>query len=113
MGFQASSIRVRKIVPQFCTRAHIFFRLQQIDKSFVDLQNFLNGAISSKQEELVDQTSLDVRNKNLFTRVVMSSLQEGTKGLDTDGIIGNLFIYLFAGVRPVNCVSLVPIADSK
>lgn len=84
-----------------------FSRLQQIDRAFVDLQNFLKTEVSSKQEEFVDQKSLDVRNKNLFTRVVMSSFQEGNKGLDNDGIIGNLFIYLFAGVRSLDRVSPV------
>lgn len=57
--------------------------------------------------------NISVLNKNLFTRVVMSSLQEGMKGLDDDSIIGNLFIYLFAGVRPVSLVSPVSKIDHK
>ena len=34
----------------------------------------------------------------------MSSIQEGSKGLDDDDIIGNLFVYLFAGVRPIGSI---------
>ena len=62
----------------------------------------MKDEVASKKAELAEQKSsgaLDMQNKNLFTRVVMSSLQEGSKGLNDDDIIGNLFTYLFAGVR--------------
>lgn len=64
--------------------------------------------MSSKRAELIKEKELDeldTSNKNLFTRVVMSSLQEGTKGLDDDEIIGNLFIYLFAGVSAISLIN--------
>ena len=80
------------------------YSIRQIDRSFTDLQNFLKDEVASKKAELAVQKSsgaLDMQNKNLFTRVVMSSLQEGSKGLNDDDIIGNLFTYLFAGVSLV------------
>ncbi|KAF7792419.1 hypothetical protein EIP86_003456 [Pleurotus ostreatoroseus] len=84
-----------------------------ITRSFTDLQNFLKDEVASKKAELAEQKSsgaLDMQNKNLFTRVVMSSLQEGSKGLNDDDIIGNLFTYLFAGHESTASAMVITLA---
>ncbi|KAF7790325.1 hypothetical protein EIP86_001279, partial [Pleurotus ostreatoroseus] len=89
----ADSLLLRLVLPKWVYKF-------PIARSYADLVKFLRGEVSLKQAELAEQKAfggLDTSNKNLFTRVVMSSIQEGTKGLNEDDIIGNLFIYLFAG----------------
>lgn len=67
------------------------------------MERFLNLEVTNKKEELSRDKQLHeeitAANRNLFTRVVTASEQEGPKGLSHQEIIGNLFIYLFAGVR--------------
>ena len=66
------------------------------------MQHFLNLEVNLKKAELARDNQLSEpitnANRNLFTRIVMASEEEGPKGLSQDELIGNLFIYLFAGV---------------
>ena len=78
------------------------FRLHKIDVAFKELERFLLSEVSAKQAELtgagVKHTQPDAANRNLFSRVVLASMRESDKGFNQQEIIGNLFIYLFAGV---------------
>lgn len=63
----------------------------------------MNVEIAAKKRELAlekdDEKGVSTTSKNLFSRVVLASQLDGTAGLSNDEIRGNLFIYLFAGVR--------------
>ena len=48
-------------------------------------------------------------NRNLFTRVVLASEDEGPKGLSDEEITGNLFIYLLAGVNMLPSLIMLPV----
>lgn len=78
--------------------------------AFDDFQKFLDDEVSAKKLELKNDVhfdgSISDSNKTVFGRVVAASQQEGTKGLDQREIIGNLFIFLFAGVSVVCGVGL-------
>ncbi|KAJ3521984.1 hypothetical protein NM688_g8941 [Phlebia brevispora] len=95
----ASGLLPRIIFPKWAFKLPLKF-LQANDKSFTALDSFLNSEVSSKKAELLNEkilNILDTPNKNLFTRVVISSMVEGSKGLSDNEIIGNLIFYLFAG----------------
>ncbi|KAJ3555774.1 hypothetical protein NM688_g2393 [Phlebia brevispora] len=95
----ANGLLPRLLLPKWAFKLPLKF-LQANDTSFTALESFLNAEVSSKKAELYHEkmlNMLDTSNKNLFTRVVLSSMVEGPKGLSDDEIIGNLFIYLFAG----------------
>lgn len=61
----------------------------------------MDAEITAKQKELTQEAQFEKSSRNLFARVVLASQEEGAtgKGLTHDEIRGNLFIYLFAGVR--------------
>ncbi|KAI0080522.1 cytochrome P450 [Panus rudis PR-1116 ss-1] len=74
---------------------------QRINTAFKDFDKFLNAEITAKKTELKHDIHFDGTlsdsNKTVFARVVAASQQEGARGLDQREIIGNLFIFLFAG----------------
>ncbi|KAK7677523.1 hypothetical protein QCA50_019529 [Cerrena zonata] len=75
--------------------------LRRIKTAFNDFQTFLDAEVSNKKRELKNDRqfdgSLSDANKSVFARLVTASEQEGAKGLDQHELIGNLFIFLFAG----------------
>ena len=77
--------------------------LRRIKVAFEDFQTFLDSEVSNKKQELKSDIqfdgSLSAANKSVFARLVLASEQEGSRGLDQRELIGNLFIFLFAGVR--------------
>ena len=77
--------------------------LRRIKVAFEDFQTFLDTEVANKKRELKTDVqfdgSLSVANKSVFARLVRASEQEGPVGLDHRELIGNLFIFLFAGVR--------------
>lgn len=76
--------------------------MRKIWTAYTELQQFLGNEVNRKKAELAEIKQLGQGDKsvkrNLFTRVVMASESDDFKGLDQNEIIGNLFIYLFAGV---------------
>ena len=77
--------------------------LREADYAFEELERFLNTEIEAKERKLTlekdDEKGVSTTSKNLFSRVVLASQLDGPLGLTKDEIRGNLFIYLFAGVR--------------
>lgn len=74
-------------------------RIRKIDVAFNEFEQFLQQEVASKSKELDENSTQNITasNRNLFTRIVMASKDE--KRFSERDIIGNLFIYLFAGVR--------------
>lgn len=100
LGFQASHRKVRFRRVSFCTSLKLCISLRDMDHGFNELERFLNLEIAAKKRELALEKDSDAQDdKNLFSRVVLASESEGSAGLSHEEIRGNVFIYLFAGVR--------------
>lgn len=78
-------------------------RLRPIKAAFEHLEKFLGEEIVAKKAELARDAKLDdavsKANKNVFGRFVAASERERALGLGSGDIIGNLFVFLLAGVR--------------
>ena len=78
------------------------YSLQPIDTAFINFEKFLHNEIAAKKAELARDMKLDgqvsAANKNVFGRFVAASEREGSQGLGMSELIGNLFIFMFAGV---------------
>ncbi|CAL1705399.1 unnamed protein product [Somion occarium] len=96
----STSLLEKMVLPNWVFRLPIE-GLRRMKIAFDDFQKFLDDEVSAKKLELKNDVhfdgSISDSNKTVFGRVVAASQQEGTKGLDQREIIGNLFIFLFAG----------------
>lgn len=76
--------------------------LRKIYVAFEEFQSFLRSEVGLKKAELAKSKQFHhettASSRNLFSRMVLASEEEGLRGLRHDELIGNLFVYLFAGV---------------
>ena len=91
------------IIENYMNYVVFVISLRRIKVAFEDFQTFLDTEVANKKRELKTDVqfdgSLSAANKSVFARLVRASEQEGPAGLNHRELIGNLFIFLFAGVR--------------
>lgn len=87
------------------------FSLQKIDNAWHDLHFWLKREVSTRKADLLNVMKLSGGDKsqyerNVFGRLIAASIEQGDMFNNAD-VVGNLFIFFFAGVRSMYfCASL-------
>ncbi|EPQ50623.1 cytochrome P450 [Gloeophyllum trabeum ATCC 11539] len=104
MSFEeALTIVTEKAVVRLAAPRWLYYlpikQLQQVEKAYNTISNFMSTFIAAKQAELSSQTGgNDTRaNQDLLTRLVAASQAEGKNGLSDRELFGNTFTFMFAG----------------
>ena len=94
--------------PRIYHITEFYASVRDLEHSFREMRRFLDVEIEAKRKELeLEKGHNSAESRNLFSRIVLASQTEGAAGLSHDDIRGNLFIYLFAGVRSSAPLGLV------
>ncbi|KAI5115166.1 hypothetical protein M0805_003202, partial [Coniferiporia weirii] len=105
MIFQvASNIMERGVIPRWAYHLGIK-KLSEIDEAYVRFEGFMQERISEREAELkkvramegVSESSVGGGIKDIFGLLVNARLSDGKLSLSDEEIIGNCFIFTFAG----------------
>ncbi|TFK45543.1 cytochrome P450 [Heliocybe sulcata] len=73
-------------------------KLHEVDKAFRTASTFMRTFIAAKKTELSSETEAVARSgQDLLTRLVAASEAEGKNGLSDQELLGNVFVFMFAG----------------
>ncbi|KAF8524986.1 cytochrome P450 [Gautieria morchelliformis] len=97
----ASSILIRVYTPRLAYFLPIT-RLQKVDKAYTEFERFMKEHIASRKTEIKKMLALgngvdEKVGSDIFGRLVQASETEGRLGLADQELLGNCFIFLFAG----------------
>ncbi|KAF8592132.1 cytochrome P450 [Ramaria rubella] len=96
----ASSIFIRYFVPRWAYYLHIP-SLRLVDTAYKQLEAFLDKQVAQRKEDIVEEIKSGMdpleAQRDIFSRLVSASVNEGKSGLSDREINGNTFIMLFAG----------------
>ncbi|EIN04147.1 cytochrome P450 [Punctularia strigosozonata HHB-11173 SS5] len=96
----SSNLLIRIVAPEWVLSIPSA-AMRTIKVAYADLRQYLTAEISSKRADVQKRKAVggmtESTDRNVFGRLVAASEAEGSAGLDESELMGNLFIFLFAG----------------
>ncbi|THH08156.1 hypothetical protein EW145_g2891 [Phellinidium pouzarii] len=100
----ATYIQERSMIPKWAYKLGIK-KLDQIDEAYTRFEEFMHEYIAERETELknalamegASESSVAENINNIFGRLVNARLSEGKLGMTYEEIIGNCFVFTFAG----------------
>ena len=92
-----STVRRRILLVTVNDLIRLLTSLHKVEAAYTEFERFMKEHIASQKSEARKTLALGDPPNNLFSRLVQASVTEGPYGLEDQELLGNFFIFLFAG----------------